>query len=406
MIASFARGMSDGIATSRFRAILVIGEVALSVFLLVGATLLLASLSQLQRTSPGFDPSGLAAAIVSLPAEQAPAGERQSRFFLDVVERLTANKQVTGAAAVFGLPFHDDNYASPYAIFGRPILPVSDRARAGLRIVTDDYFSVMRMRLLQGRFFADSDRAGAPNVCVINESLARHQFGSRSPLGQVMLRGREADQAFAIIGVVADVKTNGLQSVAPDEIFYSFRQVPRATAAIVARTAADPDTLGPVMQAAVADVDPHVPISRFASMDRRLRGTLGTERLMASLASAFAGLALLLAAVGLYAVLAHHVAARTIEIGIRMAMGADRRAIEGLIITQALRLVAIGTAIGLATAAIASPALIVQLYGVSPYDPGTYGLVTAVFIGVGLCASWVPARRAARVDPLASLNAA
>ena len=172
------------------------------------------------------------------------------------------------------------------------------------------------------------------------------------------------------------------------------------------RGAGDPTPVLRSIPSVMGRLDPNLPIEDLKTLPQQVRENVFLDRMIGTLSASFAMLATLLAAVGLYAVLAHHVAARTIEIGIRMAMGADRRAIEGLIITQALRLVAIGTAIGLATAAIASPALIVQLYGVSPYDPGTYGLVTAVFIGVGLCASWVPARRAARVDPLASLNAA
>jgi putative ABC transport system permease protein len=322
-----------------------------------------------------------------------------------VLDRLKANSQVTGAAIVFGLPFHDENYASTYSIAGRTILPPADRARAGLRIVTEDYFAVMRMRLIQGRFFAATDRAGAPGVCIVNESLAHRQFGTQRVLGNVVLRGRDADQPYEIVGVVADVKTNGLRSITPDEVFYPFRQIPRANAAIVARTAGDPEALGPVIQAAVAAVSPDQPVSRFASMDRRLRGTLGGERVVAALTTGFAGIALILAAVGVYAVLAHNVSARTVEIGIRMAIGADRINIVRLILSQGMRLVALGMINGVSSAMIASRFLATLLYEVSPYDPWAYGLVAATFVAVGIIASFAPAVRASRVDPLSSLNA-
>ena len=397
---AFARGASEGAAARRFRAILVIVEVALSVFLLIGAGLLIASLNRLQRTSPGFEPAGVAAAFANLPAERYATPERQAAFFLDVIERLRNQPQVTGAAVVFGLPFHDDNFASTYAISGRPIPPPPERARAGLRMVSEDYFQVMRMRILAGRRFAITDRAGAPGVCIVNESLARRQFPGRSPLGQVIRRGREADQRFEIVGIVADVKTNGLRSATPDEIFYPFRQLQRANAAIVARTNGDPARLRPIFESTVSAVDSEQPLSRFAPMEERLAGTLGGERALASLTGAFAFLALALASVGLYAVLAQNVAARTVEIGIRLAIGAEPVAVVRLVLRQGMRLAVIGIAAGLISAVVAARILAAQLFEVSPRDPLVYVSVSAIFGAVATLASLAPALRASRVDPL------
>jgi predicted permease len=243
-LAAFVRGGSEGTSTRDVRALLVTAEVALSTLLLVGTALLVSSLDRLQRTSPGFDPAGVAAGFVNLSSDRYASPERQQAFFLGVVDRLNNHPQVSGAAVVFGLPFYGENSASPYSVSGRPILAPADRPRAGLRLVSENYFKVMRMKILEGRTFEPEDRAGAPLVCIVNQSLARRQFGATSAVGQVIRRGRNADQFHKIVGVVADVKTNGVRQPTPHEIFYPFRQVPRATAAIVVRSEADPAALG------------------------------------------------------------------------------------------------------------------------------------------------------------------
>ena len=402
-VTAFARGSSDTPATRRFRNGLVVCEVALSVLLLIGAALALTSLGRLHRASPGFDPSGVAAAYVTLPSARYPSPQEKAAFFIDVAERLAAVPQVSGAAVVFGLPF-DDNYSSPYAIAGRPLLSVADRARAGLRIVSEPYFQVMRIRLMAGRIFTAADRQGSPAVCLVNQSLARRQFGSeQAALGRVLLRGREA-APYEIVGVVADVRTNGLIEPVPDEVFYAFRQSPRPNATIVARTSADPERLEPLMQSAVAAVDRSQPLFGFASMDRRLERALGPQRILAGLTLAFSALAMLLASIGLYAVLAHGVALRTREIGIRLAVGAGRAAIVRLVVAQGLRLVGAGIAAGLLAASVASPALAPRLFEVSPRDPLLYAGIALLFGAIGVVASLAPAIRASRIDPAISLS--
>jgi len=242
-------------------------------------------------------------------------------------------------------------------------------------------------------------------VCVINESLARREFGDRSPLGATIRRGRDADQVFEVVGVIADIRTNGPNNVAPDELFLSFRQVPRPSAALVVRTSARPEAMAALLQSAVAAVNPDLPVSGFATMDEALAATLGPERILAELTSAFALVALLLASVGLYAVLAHSVATRTVEIGIRMALGAAPRSVLRMVVSGAMRLVAIGIALGLLASVAASRLVTAQLHGISARDPLIYALVAAIFACIGAAASLLPARRATRVDPLISLNA-
>ncbi|HEX6975733.1 MAG TPA: ABC transporter permease, partial [Vicinamibacterales bacterium] len=404
-VTSFSRGLSYGAGTRRLRTALIVGEVALSTSLLVGTALCLTSLARLHRVPLGFDPDGIAAARVTLPAGAYATPERQQAFFIDVLERLERLPQVSGAAIAFGLPFAADNYVSPYIVAGRPIVPPGERPRAGLRIVTENYLQVMRMRLVTGRFFTASDRTGAPGVCVVNETLARREFAGRSPIGEVLLRGRDADQRFEIVGVVADVKTNGPRQDAPGEVFLPFRQVPRPIGAVTVRSASRPEALAPLLQSVVAAVDPDLPISGFATMDQQINTTIGPDRILAALTSAFGGAALLLAAIGLYAVLAHGVSARTVEIGVRMAVGADRAAILRLIVLGGMRLVATGIAAGLTLAALGARVLEAQLYGISARDPLAYVMVAGLFALVGFTASIVPARRAARVDPIVSLAA-
>jgi hypothetical protein len=261
----------------------------------------------------------------------------------------------------------------------------------------------MRIRLIEGRTFTSADRAGTPGVCVVNQSLARRQFAGASALGQVLLRGVNADRAFEIVGVVEDVRTNGPRAAVPDEVFFPFEQLPRPTPAIVARTSGNPGELARVFTGAVAEIDPALPVARFATMDERLRQTLGPDRTLAALASAFAFVAAVLAAVGLYAVLAHSVAARRIEIGVRMAIGASRPSIVRLIVVQAARLGGLGVAGGLVAAAGAMRLLAAQLFGVTAHDGWIVVAVTLGFAVLCLAAAWLPARRASRVDPLAAI---
>jgi putative ABC transport system permease protein len=402
---SFARGLSESAATQGMRRLLVTAEVALSAFLLVGAALFIGSLDRALRVPVGFEPDGLAAGEITLPSARYAGAERQRAFFFDVLERVQRQPRVIGAAIVFGVPFAPDNYVSPYVIAGQPIPPPAERRRAGLRIVSEDYFTVMGSRLLQGRAFTAADRAGAQQVCIINASLAKRQFAARSPLGAVVLRGRDADQRFEIVGVVDDIKTNGPTNPAPDELFLPFRQVPRPNASMVIRTASRPDTIAPALQSAVFAVDPDLPVAGFATITDQLAATLGPEQILAQLTAAFAVVALLLAGVGLYAVLAHAVAARAPEIGIRMAVGADRPAILRLVIAGALRLVVPGIAIGLLAAVGASHLVTAQLHEISPRDPFVYAGVAIGFAAIGLFASAVPALRASRVDPVITLNA-
>jgi predicted permease len=398
-----ARG-SSGERGGRFRAALIVSEVALSVVLLVGSSLLLLSFLKLQRTPTGFEPGGAAAAFVGVPLTRYKTPAQQANFFNQVVERLHANPAVSDAAIAISLPLTGTARA-PYSVAGRPILPLPQRPLAGFGVVSDDYFRLMKIGFVEGRAFRPDEREGAPNACIINESLARRVFPGESALGKVLLRGRDAEIKSEIVGIIHDVKTNGLNVPVPDEIYYSLRQLGRPGMNVVARTTGDPSALQAIIRAAVSEVDKDQPISFFATLEANVATSLGTQRIVASLTTVFAGLAFVMSVVGLYSVLAYAVSQRTAEIGIRMALGAQSAQVVRLIMRGGLQLVAIGLVIGLAAAAGAARVIQTLLFDVRPLEPLVYAGVAITFALVAALACLLPSLRASRIDPLVALRA-
>ena len=399
-----ARG-SSGERGGRLRATLIVVEVALSVVLLVGSSLLLMSFLKLQRTPPGFEAKGAAAAFVGVPTVRYKTAAQQAEFFNQVIARLRAQPHVTSAAAAIGLPLSGFNPRSPYSVAGRPVPPLSQRPLAGFSIVSDEYFRLMRITLAAGRAFGEADRDGAPGTCIINEALAKRLFPGQSALGSVLLRGRNADVKVEVVGVIHDVKTNGLAAPVPDEIYYPLRQNGQPGMAVIARTDGDAAALQAILRTAVAAVDPDQPISFFATLENNIVQSLGTQRIVASLTAVFAGLALVLSAIGLYSVLAYAVSQRRPEIGIRMALGAQPGQVVGLVMRGGLRLTAAGLVIGFSGAAAAARLIQTLLFNVQPLDPLVYGAVAVLFSLVAAVACLVPSLRASRIDPLVALRA-
>jgi predicted permease len=303
-----------------------------------------------------------------------------------------------------GLPTGGFGARSPYSVQGRPILPLPQRPLANFEIASEDYFSVLRIPLVEGRPFSPQDRDGAPGVCIINRSLATRLFPGESALGHVLLRGRNAETPSAIVGVAADVKSNGVNAPVPDEVYYAMRQLGRPGMQVSARTTGDPAQLQAIIRAAVAAVDKDQPISFFTTLDTAMATSLGVQRIVASLTACFAAIALVLAAVGLYSVVAYAVTQRTNEIGIRMALGAGPRQVLQLIMAGGMKLVAIGLIIGLAGAAGTARLIQTLLTNVQPFNPLVYGSVAVFFGCVAALACLVPALRASRIDPLAALS--
>jgi len=395
---------SSGTRSTRFRSTLIVGEVALSVVLLVISGLLLVSFVRLQSAPAGFDPQGVATSLMNLPVTRYASAVQQADFFDRVIEGLEAQPQVKRAAVIAGLPLSGIQPRSPYAVAGRPIPPEPERALASLSVVSDHYFEAMRIPLRDGRGFGTRDTEQSPFVCIVNESFARRLFPGESAVGKVLLRGANADIKVEIVGVVGDVKSMGLTAPAPDEIYLRIRQFTRPLIFIVARTDGDPEALRPIIRSTVLDLDRNQPTAIFQTLEASLSQALGAQRVAAWLTVVFAAVAMLLSALGLYSVLAYAVTQRTSEIGIRTALGAKRQQVVALVLRSGLKLVAIGLVLGLAAAAGAARLIQTLLYYVQPLDPLIYSAVTVLFAAVATAACLLPSLRASRIDPIVALR--
>jgi predicted permease len=400
-----ARSAVGGTRGARFRASLIVGEVALSVVLLVGSALLLVSLVRLRHTQPGFEPRGVATAYVSVADSSRYATEsQQAKFFTQLTERLEALPQVKSAAVGYNVPLTGFQARTAYAVGGQPVPPQAERARSWLDRVSEHYFATMSIPLREGRVFNEQDNDQGPNVCIINESFAKRLFHGESAVGKILLRGRDGEIKCQIVGVVADVKSANLDEPAPDEMYVPFRQVAQSVGTLVVRTDGDPAALQSAMRSTLASLDSGLALTFFTTMDTALSSSLIFPRITAWLTGAFAGVALLLSAVGLYSLLAYAVTQRTNEIGLRMALGAQREQVVALILRSGLRLVALGLVLGLAAAAGASRLIQTLLFSVHPLDPLIYVGVTLLFTLIAVLACLIPAQRATQVDPIQALR--
>ena len=400
-----ARGSSGGARSTRFRSTLIVGEVMLSVVLLVLSALVLVSFVRLQRTPAGYNPHGIATALVHLPPLRYPGEAQQIRFYDELVARLEAQPQVQRASLAIGVPLTGFQTRRTYAVVGRPLPPAPERPLANLYLVTEHYFATMQIPLRAGHGFDARDDDRAPKKCLINESFARRLFPGESALGKLLLRGPNDQELCEIIGVTADVKSAGLTAAPPDEMYFSLRQYPFELAVLLVRTAGEPLALQSIIRSTVAGIDRNQPIASFATLDSLVAQSLGTQRIAAWLTGVFAAITLLLSAVGLYSVLAYAVTQRTGEIGIRMALGAQRRQVIALVLRHGLRLVALGLGLGLAAAAGASRLIQTLLFSVQPLDPLIYGGVAVLFAVIAVLACLLPSLRASRIDPIVALRA-
>ena len=380
---------------------LVVGEVTLCIVLLVGAGLLLTTFLRLEEAPLGFDSTGVASAAVALSASRYKAPAQQVEFFERVIERLRAEPGVVNAAVSANLPL-GCCYRTAYGLAGVPIPPAGQRPVVNLNVVTPDYFAMLRIPLAAGRLLTADDRAGGPGVCVINETFGQKLFPRQSAIGQHLLVG--AGRPTEIVGVIRDVKDVGAAAATPEELYLPLAQLPQAGSIIAARTTRDPAILDSAIRRAVSAADPALAVSGFVPLETSVAASFGPQRLAATLLTLFAGIALVLALSGLYAVLAYLVAQRTLEIGIRMALGATRRTVVGLTMRSGLSLVGIGLALGLIGAGASARLIRQQLFGVQAIDPLLYVAVAALFTMVAALACLLPSWRAARIDPLVAFR--
>jgi putative ABC transport system permease protein len=381
---------------------LVVAEVAMALVLLVGAGLMTRSFTKLLQVDPGFEPGNLVAAQIFLPPTKYRDRHRLAQFFDDVVALVRAEPGVRAAAAVSALPLHDVGTASalPFSIEGQTPPPTEDPL-ADVRTVAPGYFETMKITLLEGRFLDERDTAEAPRSSVINDTMARRYFPDRSPVGQVM---QSPHGKSVVVGVVADVRNQGLDSEPRKQVYLPLRQNPVAGMAVVARADSDPIAVARVLQRTIWKVDAEQAIYDLSTMDQILARAVFLPRLSMTLLASFAFAALLLAALGLYGVLSYSVTQRTREIGLRMALGASGRSTVGLVVRNSLILIAVGVGLGLVAAAILARSMSGILYGVGPFDLPAFTIAALVLVSAGVGASLLPARRATRVDPMVALR--
>jgi predicted permease len=404
MLKEEARAVTSSRGRLRLREWLVVGQVAMALVLLVGAGLLLKSLTRMGRVDAGFDPNGVMTATVQLPENQYNNEEKQVAFYRAVNEKLAAIPGVSSAAVVEALPFTGFDPSSSFSIEGRPLGPGDPGPHSMLNWVTPGYFEALRIPLLEGRWFTDQDRLGTQPVVVIDENLARQYWPNQDPVGQRLRRGSNTPWA-TIVGVVAHVIQSSLVGDSGKGVcYYPMLQQGLAQAFLVVKTKADPATLASAIRGAVASVDSAQPAADFKTMEQYVAGSLGPQRIAASLLEIFSGLALFLAAIGLYGVISYSTAQRTQEIGIRMALGARRRQVWGMVIRQGLRLALAGVLAGAVAASVLAQFLRSQLFEVSAFDPSTFALACLILLVVALAACYIPARRATKVDPMVALR--
>ncbi|HEX3644634.1 MAG TPA: ABC transporter permease [Vicinamibacterales bacterium] len=383
---------------------LIVAEVALSLMLLVGAGLLLRGFARLTRVPVGFKADGLLTFRLSLPTSGYSDPAAMRSFFTRLMPRLERMPGVSGAAASMALPPAMTTMA-PYVTGDQPLVAIGERPLGQWSAVTPGYFATLGIPIVAGRSLSADDTEQSPLAVVISQGLARRAWPNASPIGRQILVGRFPGFAV-VVGVAGDVKNNGLASEPMAEMYTPYPQRPWPAMQFVVRSAGgNPLALVNAVRAAVQEVDRELPITRVETMDASLADSVSTERLLTWLLFAFAAVALLMAAVGLYGVIAYTVTQRTQEIGVRIALGADPSAVVRLVAAEGLRLTAAGMIAGTLAAAVVSRTMRGMLFDVSPADPLTYGAVLVIFTATACAALIVPARRALRVDPLTALRA-
>ena len=396
------RGDSGGMRT-RMRNTLVAIELALATMLLIGAGLFIQTLVNLQNVKLGFEPHGLITFQVSLSPEKYPPETKAPLFLREMIDSLEALPGVRSASVSSGIPFGAGAYYShPMMTTESSILPSDAKIPTDWRIVSPGYFKTMNIPLLQGREFEYSDVV-TPNIIIVSQATARTFWGDENPLGRTLRRSADPDTPFTVVGVVGDVRSTQLSQESP-AFYYSITTRTIPSMDVVVRTDLLPELMLPTIRKQINALDPDLPIANVNTMEQWLTTSAAQPRLTSILLSLFAGVALLIAAIGIYAVLTYSVSQRTREIGIRMAMGATPRRVLKLIVSEGMRVVLLGLVIGLAGGLALGRTMESLVYGVGVRDPKIYLVVAAILATVALAACFIPARRAALVDPLVALR--
>ena len=401
-----AGGRSTPGQGQRLRSLVVVAQTALSVLLLIGAGLLLTSLQRLLAVDPGFDPQRSLTVGIELPKGTYPEPEDTGRFLGRLLQEARALPGVESAGAISQLPMvgGGDTYVHPE---GRPPASSAERLTAQLRKATPGYFATAGMGLAAGRPFAAGDRRGAAPVAVINRAMARRDFAELEPrevVGRRLVVDLGESVRAEIVGVVDDVHEFGPDEPPPEILYLAAAQYPNSNMHLVLRAATDPASLAGPVRAVIQRLDPDLPLSDVSTLGALLADSVAQPRFRALLLGLFAAVALLLAAVGLYGALANFVGQRTFEVGLRMALGADRRAVLGLVVGRGMALAALGVALGVVAAAATTRLLAGLLFGIGALHPATFLAVPCLLLLIALGACLLPARRATRIDPMVAFR--
>jgi putative ABC transport system permease protein len=408
-----SRGTSDGAHRQRVRSGLVVAQVALALLLLAGAGLTLKSFRNAQNTPLGFNPDNILVADVLLPWARYDTDEKVAHFNDQLVERIRALPGVEAAALGSNIPFDDNEWDSSFHLTGTPPYPPDERPAAEINVVTPDYFRLMGMPLLQGRAFTADDRAGRPRSVIIDETLAQKYFPGKDPIGQQIDDNRSDEKnppPLTIVGVVPRTRNeapgeDNVEQYHWPQMTFAADQVPnRGNMLLVRVKSGNPLALVPAIKRELQALDPDQAFAHISTMESNIANSLGSRRMMMSLLAAFAGIALLLASVGLYGVMALTVTQRTRELGIRLALGAQRADVFRLVLSQGMLLVLAGLIIGMLGVIGAGRGLQSVLYGVGGFDGPALSFALFALAVVALIACWLPALRATRVDPITAIR--
>jgi putative ABC transport system permease protein len=409
------RSSTTGARRNQIRNSLVVAEVALALVLLVGAGLLLKSYARVQNIDPGFDRHNVLTAEIDLPAPKYPHpgnpdynhGQAIVNFWNEALRRVRQLPGVEAAAATIVLPLSGSNTDSSFAIEGRAVGEKEPTPDEELRAITPDYFRVSRTLLLRGRFFAESDNLDAPGVVIINDALAKKYWPGEEALGKRITFSdpRKPDVKWlTIVGIVRSIRHRGLDVDPAPEYYVPLAQGPWHAMVLTVRSAQDPRSLASAIRREIQSIDPDQPIANVRTLEAVTAESVAPRRMSMVLLAAFAGIALLLATVGIYGVISYLVVQRTHEIGVRMALGAQRTDVLRLVVGHAAKLVGIGTVIGLLLAFLSTRALSALLYSVGTFDAATFVVVTLALAATAILASYIPALRATHADPMIALS--
>jgi putative ABC transport system permease protein len=396
------RGVSTGQARAQMKNLLVVGQVALSLLLFIGAGLLLRSFVRLLRVDPGFEAGNVLTMNLSLPTVKYAKPELQIAFFDEVVRRVSALPGVRNAATSAALPLGFIRI-TPVLPEGEPNVPLPQRPFIDIEAISPQWFQTMRVPLRGGREFTAADNQQAPKVVIVNETFARHFWPNQNPVGKHIVVGRGPDPD-EVVGVAADIKNQGLDQDTQAQLYLPFAQLPWGHMNLLVRTAVAPQSITSAVRAQIAMVDADQPVTKIQTVEEIMDSSRSQPRFIMLLLGVFSATALALAVIGIYGVLSYSVAQRRQEFGIRLALGAEQADVLRLVVRHGLMLAIAGIAIGLVAALLLTRLMASMLYRVGTLDLTTFLLTPLVFLGIALLASYVPARRATKVQPVEALK--